>query len=164
MLDQTSIRPYRKGDAIALAEFLEGATFLVGDDDFTPKGTHLLYFLYSERLKVIGIFEIEVAAIRHLGGDEPSLGLSKLALLEGFVEEEYVRSVLLFLIKEANRLNAGSLFLLGEELPFEREAGFVPAAPKGIYLAEDPEANIPNLRIKRLQAPDAFNPGILYRF
>ena len=160
MLDPISIRPYQQGDVPALAALLDKAKFLLGDADFSAKGSHLVYFLDSARSGIVGLFEMRVVATRHLKTDEPSLLITKVALSPEYLQEEYVRSMLLYAFGEARRLKVNRIYALGEELPYEKELGFGLAAPKGIYLDGKAEESIPLLRMKNL-GEDIFDPGFV---
>lgn len=163
MLDKTLIRPYRNGDAEKLVAFLSEARFIHGDADFTPKGKHVLYFLFSERLDILGLLEAEVCATRHLRAIDPSLIVTKIALRHGFEDEDFVEGLLTYLLRECSPMDVDYVYLLGEEVPFEREIGFIPCAPNGIYYHEDPEKNIPLLRFYPLDKDKPVLPGFLYR-
>lgn len=163
MLEKTFIRPYRSGDAERLVAFLDEARFLLGDDDFTPEGKHALYFLFSERLDILGLIEAEVAATKHVDGIDPSLIVTKIALRRGYEDEDLVSSLLGFLLRECNAMDVSYVYLLGEEVPFEKELGFVLAAQKGIYTKEESEANIPSLRLYAVDKSKEIVPGFLYR-
>jgi len=162
MLDKTTIRPYHSGDAQALMDFLKHAHFLLGDDDFTPGKTSVLDFLFSERGEILGLLEAEVCTVSSLSHVSPALLVDKVALFRGYEDEEFVGALLGYLKGQAIGLDVDYIFLNGEELPFERELGFTPSAPVGIYDEIDPEGNLKTLRFLPIREPKII-PGFFHK-
>ena len=160
MLDTISIRPYQRGDAAALDQFLKESRFLVGDGSFQGEGRRYVYFLFGQRNRIVGMMELRLAATRHLNNDDPALLVTALGFAKGFEDDEYVRSLLIYAEREARKVQAKRLFLLGPEVPYEKELGYALAATKGIYLEGREEECIPTLRVKEL-AELPFDPGLL---
>ena len=163
MLNKTTLRPYRIGDAAALMDFCKDAKFLIGDGSFPVEGKHVLYLMVSERLRIVGLIEAGVAFTERIDGDEAAFLVTKLALSKEFYGDEYACALLRFLLAKAREDEVKAVYLLGEELPYEKELGFVLAAGKGIYDDRLREKGIDALRVKPIEEEEGLRPGFLHR-
>ena len=155
------LRPYHEGEALKVESFLAQAKSVHGDKDLTPKGHHALYLAEMDG-ELVGLLETRVCAVSGIHGDRPALLLSKLLFSPEYFEDEYALLGLNFFLSEAQRLAVEIVFIEGDEMPYEKELGFVPAASLGLYDGPDPVAYLNTLRAKRLDGSDKLAPGFLY--
>ncbi|MCR5349177.1 MAG: hypothetical protein K6E59_06205 [Bacilli bacterium] len=160
MLLKTSIRPYRSGDGDALNAFLSRAKFLLGNVNFEEEGKFGLYLLCGEGVGILGLVEAQARPVVHLEGATPALVITKLALDKDCFDEDFIRSLLLYVLVQARQLNVPIVLLEGEEVPFEKELGFRPAAQHGIYDEKHPNLCLESLRLCSL-GEDPLKPGFL---
>lgn len=161
MLETLHLRPYHEGEALKVDAFLAEAKPVHGDKDLTPKGHHCLYLAESNG-ELVGLLETRVCGVKGIYGDRTALILSKLAFRADYFDDEYVLLCLNFFFSEVKRLQVDLVFIEGDEMPYEKEYGFVSAATLGLYDGLAPEAYLNTLRAKRMDGDTSLNPGFLY--
>ena len=161
MLETMSLRPYHEGEALKVDSFLVSAKSVHGDKDLTPSGHHALY-LAEINEELVGLLEIRVCGVSGVDGERSALLLSKLLFAPEQFDEDNALLGLNFFLAEGKRLGVDLLFIEGEEMPYEKELGFVNAATLGLYDGHAPEQYLKSLRAKRLDESEKLRPGFLY--